>query len=109
MCSRWPGRSTASTPPEACAASRCSPLGRCWCPTPTFRCTSSSPATAPSPTLDLDAQPGRPAYQAAILSPLGPMDIQALLEENRPDGRLRQLHALLEDARDLLSRRIVEG
>ena len=64
---------------------------------------------APSATLDLDPEPGRAAYQAAILSPLGPMDIQGLLEENGPDGRLRQLHALLEDARDLLSRRMVEG
>jgi Lon protease-like protein len=64
---------------------------------------------APSATLDLDAEPGLAAYQAAILSPLGPMDIQGLLEENGPDGRLRQLHILLEDARNLLSRRMVEG
>jgi uncharacterized protein len=64
---------------------------------------------APSATLELDTEPGRAAYQAAILSDLGPLDVQTLLEEDGPDGRLRRLHSFLEDAADLLSRRIAEN
>jgi uncharacterized protein len=65
--------------------------------------------SAPSATLDLEEEPGRAAYQAAVLSPLGPMDTQRLLEEPGPDDQLRRLRSLLEEARDTLTRRIAEG
>lgn len=64
---------------------------------------------APSAILTLDAEPGRAAYEAAVLAPIGPMDTQRLLEERDPEERLRLLQDLLEDARDALSRRIAEG
>ena len=64
---------------------------------------------APSATLQLDEEPARAAYQAAVLSPLGPMDAQRLLEEAGPDDRLRRLRSVLEEARDILGRRIAEG
>ena len=64
---------------------------------------------APSAILTLDAEPGRAAYEAAVLSPIGPIDTQRLLEERDPEERLRRLQVLLEDARDTLSQRIAEG
>lgn len=64
---------------------------------------------APSATLRLDDEPGRAAYEAVILSPIGPMDTQRLLEEKGPEDRLRLLQALLEDVRQTLARRIAEG
>lgn len=64
---------------------------------------------APSATIELDGDPEVAAYQAAILSPIGPMDTQRLLEEPGSDGRLRLLAGLLDDARDVLARRMAEG
>lgn len=63
---------------------------------------------APSATLDLDPDPAVAAYQAAILSPTGPMDSQRVLEEPGPAERLRRVLELLEDVRDDLSRRMAE-
>jgi ATP-dependent Lon protease len=63
---------------------------------------------APSATLELDPDPAVAAYQAAILSPTGPMDTQRVLEEPGPTERLRRVLGLLEEARDVLSRRMVE-
>jgi hypothetical protein len=37
------------------------------------------------------------------------MDTQRLLEEPGSDGRLRLLVSLLDDARDVLARRMAEG
>ncbi len=64
---------------------------------------------APAATIELDGDPEVAAYQAAILSPIGPIDTQQLLEEPGAEGRLRLLAAFLDDARDLLARRITEG
>lgn len=64
---------------------------------------------APSATVELDRDPTVAAYQAIALSPLGPMDVQRLLEEPGPAARLRLLAGLLDDAHDLLARRITEG
>jgi hypothetical protein len=64
---------------------------------------------APSATLELDGDPAMAAYQATVLSPLGPMDTQRLLEEPGAEARLRLLAGLLDDARDLLARRMAEG
>jgi hypothetical protein len=64
---------------------------------------------APAATIELDGDPEVAAYQAAILSPIGPMDTQRLLEEPGADGRLRLLAGLLDDARDVLARRIAEA
>jgi hypothetical protein len=64
---------------------------------------------APSATVELDGDPAVAAYQAIVLSPLGPMDTQELLEAPGPEARLRLLAALLDDARELLARRMAEG
>lgn len=64
---------------------------------------------APSATVELDGDPAVAAYQAIALSPLGPMDTQGLLEAPDPEARLRLLAGLLDDARDLLARRMAEG
>lgn len=61
---------------------------------------------APASTLELDPDPAAASYQATSLSPLGPIDVQRLLEEPGPEARLRRLTELLTDARDLLTRRI---
>jgi hypothetical protein len=64
---------------------------------------------APSATVELDGDPAVAAYQAIALAPLGPMDTQGLLEAPDPEARLRLLAGLLDDARDLLARRMAEG
>ena len=64
---------------------------------------------SPPVLLDLDSDPGRAAYAAAILSPLGPMDIQRLLEERGPLDRLRRLERLLGEVKAMFQHRIAEG
>lgn len=64
---------------------------------------------APSATLALDEEPARAAYEATILSPIGTMDAQRILEEPGSSARLRRLTELLTDARDMLERRIAES
>jgi hypothetical protein len=64
---------------------------------------------APSATLELDREPGAAAYQAAVLSPIGPMDTQRLLEDLGPEARLRHLVEFLGEAREVLARRMAEG
>src|SRR5258705_191399 len=99
------------------AASRCFPWGRCCCPSPTCRCTSSSPATgrwsrtawpATAAVGSIDDAPATAAYEAALLSPIGPMDCQRVLEAPGAVARLALLETMLDDARDVLSRRIAE-
>jgi Lon protease-like protein len=63
---------------------------------------------APSATQSLDPDPGRASFEAAILSPLGPIDAYAVLAAEGPDERLSRLQVLLEDLRDTLSRRMAE-
>jgi Lon protease-like protein len=57
----------------------------------------------------LDDDPTTAAYEAALLSPLGPMDTQKVLEAPGTVARLALLETMLDDARDLLSRRIAEA
>ena len=64
---------------------------------------------APSAVRSLDEDPGIAAYEAALLSPIGPMDAQKVLEAPDTVTRLTLLEALLEDARDVLGRRIAEA
>jgi uncharacterized protein len=64
---------------------------------------------APSAVRSLDDDPVTAAYEAALLSPLGPMDSQKVLEAPGTVARLTLLETLLDDARDVLSRRIAEG
>ncbi len=64
---------------------------------------------APSATITLVADPGRAAFEAAVISPLGPLDTQYLLEDPTAEARLERLCTVLEDAREVLSRRIAEG
>lgn len=59
--------------------------------------------------LDLGPDPGWAAYAATILSPIGPLDTQRLLEEHGPLERLRHLERLLTEARATLQHRIAEG
>ena len=64
---------------------------------------------APSAVRSLDENPATAAFEAALLSPIGPMDAQNVLEAPGTVARLTLLETLLEDAREILSRRIAEG
>jgi Lon protease-like protein len=63
---------------------------------------------APSAVRTLDDDPATAAYEAALLSPLGAMDTQKVLEAPGTVARLTLLETLLDEARDVLSRRIAE-
>lgn len=58
------------------------------------------------PDVDLEAQPLTDAYQAVILSPLGPQDTHDLLCAPDPQERLARLAALLEDHEEVLRFRL---
>jgi uncharacterized protein len=64
---------------------------------------------APSAVRSLDDDPATAAYEAALLSPIGPMDSQKVLEAPGTVARLALLETMLDDARDVLSRRIAEA
>ena len=64
---------------------------------------------APSAVRSLDDDPATAAFEAALLSPIGPMDAQKVLEAPGTVARLALLETLLDDARDLLARRIAEN
>jgi Lon protease-like protein len=64
---------------------------------------------APSAVRSLDDDPATAAYEAARLSPLGPIDSQKVLEAPGTVARLALLETMLDDARDVLSRRITEA
>jgi Lon protease-like protein len=63
---------------------------------------------APSAVRNLDENPAVAAFEAALLSPIGPMDAQKVLESPGTAARLELLETLLTDARELLSSRIAE-
>lgn len=63
---------------------------------------------APSAVRTLDENPGVAAFEAALLSPIGPMDTQKVLEAPGTVARLALLETLLSDARDFLASRIAE-
>ena len=64
---------------------------------------------APSAVRTLDENPGVAAFEAALLSPIGPMDTQKVLEATSTVGRLALIETLLTEAREFLSNRIAEG
>jgi Lon protease-like protein len=64
---------------------------------------------APSAVRTLDENPAVAAFEAALLSPLGPMDTQKVLEAPGTAARLALLETLLSDARDFLASRMAEG
>jgi len=64
---------------------------------------------APSAVRSLDDDPATAAYEAALLSPIGPMDSQKVLEAPGTVARLTLLEELLAEAREILSRRIAEA
>ena len=64
---------------------------------------------APSAVRTLDDDPAVAAFEAALLSPLGPMDTQKVLEAAGTVARLALLELLLSDARDFLASRIAEA
>jgi Lon protease-like protein len=63
---------------------------------------------APSAVRSLDENPSVAAFEAALLSPIGPMDAQKVLEAPGTAARLALLETLLTDARDFLTSRIAE-
>jgi ATP-dependent Lon protease len=63
---------------------------------------------APSAVRSLDENPGVAAFEAALLSPIGPMDAQKVLEASSTAARLALLETLLADAREFLASRIAE-
>lgn len=64
---------------------------------------------APSAVRTLDQNPGVAAFEAAVLSPIGPMDTQKVLEATSTVARLALIETLLTEAREFLSNRIAEG
>lgn len=64
---------------------------------------------APSAVRTLDENPGVAAFEAALLSPIGPMDTQKVLEATSTVARLALIETLLTEAREFLSNRIAEG
>ena len=64
---------------------------------------------APSAVRTLDENPSVAAFEAALLSPIGPMDTQKVLEAPSTALRLALLETLLTEAREFLSNRIAEA
>jgi Lon protease-like protein len=64
---------------------------------------------APSAVRTLDEDPATAAFEAALLSPLGAMDSQKVLEAPGTLARLALLETMLGDARELLTQRIGEA
>lgn len=64
---------------------------------------------APSAVRTLDENPSVAAFEAAVLSPIGPMDTQKVLEAPSTAARLTLLEGLLTEAREFLSNRIAEA
>lgn len=63
---------------------------------------------APSAVRTLDEKPEVAAFEAALLSPIGPMDAQKVLEAPTAIARLALLETVLQDAKDLLERQMAE-
>lgn len=64
---------------------------------------------APSAIRTLDEDPAVAGFEAALLSPIGPMDTQKVLEAPSIADRLAVLETLLTEAREFLSNRIAEA
>jgi len=64
---------------------------------------------APSAVRTLDESPAVAAFEAALLSPIGPMDAQSVLEAPSTVARLALLETMLGDARQFLESRIAEA
>ena len=63
---------------------------------------------APSAVRTLDENPTVASFEAALLSPIGPMDCQRILEAETTPARLSLMESLLADAKDLLQKRLSE-
>ena len=63
---------------------------------------------APSAVRTLDENPAVAAFEAALLSPIGPMDAQKVLEAPSTIARLTLLETVLQDAKEFLERRMIE-
>ena len=63
---------------------------------------------APSAVRNLDESPAVAAFEAALLSPIGPMDSQKLLEAPSTVARLALLETMLGEAKEFLEHRIAE-
>ena len=63
---------------------------------------------APSAIRTLDEDPDVAAFEAALLSPIGPMDAQKVLEAPSTVARLALLETVLQEAKELLERRMAE-
>ncbi|MDX6231247.1 MAG: ATP-dependent Lon protease [Nocardioidaceae bacterium] len=60
-------------------------------------------------TIELSDDPVLAGYQAAAVSPVGPLDGQRLLSANTPDARVEMLAELLSDEVDVLGQRLAGG
>ncbi|MBN2113347.1 MAG: LON peptidase substrate-binding domain-containing protein [Acidimicrobiia bacterium] len=60
----------------------------------------------PPAGIEIAADPVAASYQAASLAPLGPLDLQQLLEIDDPDDRIAAVRAALAEAEDLLRLRL---
>jgi Lon protease-like protein len=64
---------------------------------------------AAAATTDIDEDPVAGGYQAAVLTPAGPLDRYRLLAAETPGERLEQLASLLEDSAEVLELRLTSG
>jgi Lon protease-like protein len=65
--------------------------------------------SAPVDAAQLAADPVRASFEAAAMSPIGPLDGQRLLELDDPLERLAHLEALLTDAVEMMQFRLAGG
>ena len=72
-----------------------------------YKAELNEPAVAA--TVTFDADPSVAALQLAAAAPLGPLDKQALLEEDDPAARLRRLTSLVVELNGDLEQRLASG
>jgi Lon protease-like protein len=60
-------------------------------------------------TVELDREPDVLAWQLAAVAPIGPLDRQALLEEDDPHTRVQRLIDVVEEANAVLAARLAGG
>ena len=64
---------------------------------------------AASATVTLDDEPTVLAFQLAAIAPVGPLDRQALLEEDDPVARVQRLIQLVDEENAVLAARLAQG
>jgi uncharacterized protein len=72
-----------------------------------YKAELAEPAVAA--TVTLDDEPSVLAFQLAAIAPIGPLDRQALLEEDEPHRRVQRLIDLVEEENTVLAARLAGG